>query len=375
LEKVYHGDNPNMEVPLDNLANILIGQGNFAEAEKVARRVLGMQRKFLGDGHPHVRRSYGILMYLLKRQAKDQEALEMNRLEYPKNLDVLATQLKLAPKNLWDREETLNSLLTVRWKNRQVDDPKQVANEFLPAIIQSDIPPRGILWLHASLYARSGRWNEAVTNLGKLAELDPDNSFQSLRLATLLVQVGDTNAYRIHCQKMIKRFGGSKDPIALDQAGKACMLQPGWGGDLDAAAELISRAIKLGKENEYIYYFKFDQGLANYRLRRYDSAIEVLGAIIGLPMKAGGSTQGWDRDASAYAVIAMAQNALNRPDKATKALEKADKLIRTQLPRPGTDDLGYEWLDMLIPHLLFREAKALIEGHAIDAVSKEGLNR
>ena len=66
------------------------------------------------------------------------------------------------------------------------------------------------------------------------------------------------------------------------------------------------------------------------------------------------------RDAAAYAVLAMAQHRLGHATDAQSALAKAVDLTQTKLPPLDRGNLGEDWHDVVIAHLLLREAKALI---------------
>ena len=44
----------------DNLAEALMGQGKYAEAEAMHRRALAIRLKALGEGHPDTARSYNL---------------------------------------------------------------------------------------------------------------------------------------------------------------------------------------------------------------------------------------------------------------------------------------------------------------------------
>jgi hypothetical protein len=57
----------------------------------------------------------------------------------------------------------------------------------------------------------------------------------------------------------------------------------------------------------------------------------------------------------------MAHQRLKHPTDAAVTLIKGASIVQNQFPQANSGDLGREWPDWLIAHILFREAKALIE--------------
>jgi len=108
------------------------------------------------------------------------------------------------------------------------------------------------------------------------------------------------------------------------------------------------------------------KALVEYRRGMFASAIEWTqrtldsGARQDLP--------GWshererNRAAAAYLVQAMAYQQSRQTGPAHAALAKAVEIVETQLPSLESGDLGREWPDWLIAHILLREASGLIEG-------------
>jgi len=75
LHKKYLGDkHPDVAISLNNLASILMDQGNYSEAESLLRELLAMQKELLGDNHPDVAFSLNNLAVVLGSQGKYDEA-------------------------------------------------------------------------------------------------------------------------------------------------------------------------------------------------------------------------------------------------------------------------------------------------------------
>ena len=132
------------------------------------------------------------------------------------------------------------------------------------------------------------------------------------------------------------------------------------GIDLEVACRMADQAVTLGKTSPLVYYFQFVKGLAQYRAGQFASAVDWVGKSIGQPATVGESAPDWNRDAAAYAVMAMAQHQLQRSDAAHAALAKAADIVNTKLPKLESGALEDNWADWLIAHLLLREAQALI---------------
>jgi hypothetical protein len=92
-----------------------------------------------------------------------------------------------------------------------------------------------------------------------------------------------------------------------------------------------------------------------------------MGKTIGHPFTVGETSPAWNRDVAAYPVMAMAQHQLKRPDEARTALDRAVAIAKTNLPQLDSGDLGQDWPDWVIAHILLQEAQALMAGQPATA--------
>jgi hypothetical protein len=67
------------------------------------------------------------------------------------------------------------------------------------------------------------------------------------------------------------------------------------------------------------------------------------------------------RSAALHAILSMAQHRLGQTTDARKSLAEATKLFDENWPRVTEGKLGSSWHNVLIAHLLTREARTLIE--------------
>ncbi len=96
--------------------------------------------------------------------------------------------------------------------------------------------------------------------------------------AELCLFLGDEAEYRSARRDLLARFGSSTDPTAAGLTGRTCLLLTGTKEELEDAAALIQGAVAAGKtKHELSYpYAVFAQGLAAYRLGRFDDAVALM---------------------------------------------------------------------------------------------------
>jgi serine/threonine-protein kinase len=127
---------------------------------------------------------------------------------------------------------------------------------------------------------------------------------------------------------------------------------------------LADVALVQGKAKAELPWFQLCKALAEYRQANFSSAAEWAQKTVAV------ATPMVKRDAAAYAILAMAQHQLNHAEQAHAALAKAVEITETKMPRLGSGDLGPDWQDWLIAHILLREARELVEGQPVPAGDK-----
>ena len=199
-------------------------------------------------------------------------------------------------------------------------------------------------------------WKEAAADFFKAIELEPENHWNYFVLGPLLVQRGDLEAYHRLCAQIRTRFGGTtNDPSIADVLAKACLILPSPGADLSTESKLADVAVTVGKGNKFEAYFQFTKGLAEYRQGHFGSAADWAS-------RSRATTNSWNGlQVAACMVLAMSRHQLNQTDEARVALSKGAEISQTQLPELQSGDIGRQWFDWLIAHILMREAEALIE--------------
>jgi tetratricopeptide (TPR) repeat protein len=188
----------------------------------------------------------------------------------------------------------------------------------------------------------------------------PDDHWVWHQVAALLVADGQLDAYREQCRKSAERFGKTADPSVAERVAKDCLILPESGADLGIIAKMADTAA-AGPNGSETPWFQLAKGMAEYRLRRFTSAVEWLNQALN---NAGNQTGDIKDDlfVQNYMVLAMAHYQLKHTDAARAAFAKGAEIERKKLPKLESGDIGGNWLDWIIAHSLMREAKALIEG-------------
>ena len=209
-------------------------------------------------------------------------------------------------------------------------EAEQLVSELLTPELESDPQSAGWLRFRGDLWARTGRWKEAAADFSKLIELEPENHENYHLLAPLLVQSGDLDAYRRHCEQVVERFGKTDDPAIAERMAKDCLILSSSGADLDAVDDMIDSALAAGPDYWAATFFQFAKGLSEYRQGHFTSAVEWMQKALAKP----GESE--FRDAQAYLVLAMAHHQLNQVEEARAALAEGSAIIETRQPILGS---------------------------------------
>jgi tetratricopeptide (TPR) repeat protein len=203
--------------------------------------------------------------------------------------------------------------------------------------------------------ARVGCWEEALAAIDKAAELDPANHWYPFRAAPLHLRAGDVAGYRRVCRTMLEQFHGTQALEIADRTAKTCLLAPDAVPDLDRVQKLADLAV-TGTEKQGDYrWFTFVKGLAEYRASRHAEAVKWL-------ERSGPNADGAQIDASAFAVLAMAQHRLGQKKQARAALHNGQAIVAEKMPDPAAGrPFEGMWQDWLHCQILLREAEALVK--------------
>ena len=162
--------------------------------------------------------------------------------------------------------------------------------------------------------------------------------------AELCLYLGDADEYRRARQVLLAKFATTTSAHVAERTGRACLLLPASAAELAPAAALADRAVAANRTKFPAAFpsFRFVQGLADYRLGRFDRAVVTLrGDAAAVP------------GPSPRLVLAMALHQSGQAAEARKVLADA---VRSHDWRPERVRDHDDW----IRHVLRREAEGLI---------------
>ena len=136
--------------------------------------------------------------------------------------------------------------------------------------LSAEIPANDWQRLHerGELYARGGQWQKAAADYAAAIKAHPEDHVLWYQAAAIWLEAGDQDAYRRHCQEMLRRFGETDDPTIAERTAKICLLIPVASADLSPRVRLAERAVTGTEEHKYYRYFLLARALAHYRAGR-----------------------------------------------------------------------------------------------------------
>jgi tetratricopeptide (TPR) repeat protein len=291
---------------LEGSAFLQYMHGELAEGDKSFRQAFSIRRQFLG-GQPPQLETVAIFTYIVTEEGDNKShGLDALLAEFPK-----------------------------------------------PALLS--IPGYAILFgRFAESLAETGRWTDATNDLANYVKYEPDSPEAYHSLAPVLVACGSVSEYRRLCREIIRRFGGTKDPLIADPMAKDCLILPSSGADLKAVATLADVAVTRGTNYPSYPLFMCCKALAEYRQEHFAEAIQWAGS-------AANDSFPYSK-AEAYAILSMARFSTGQTNEALTALADCADVIEKKLPKLSSGNLGGDWRDWIIAHALQSEAKQMIGG-------------
>jgi serine/threonine-protein kinase len=192
--------------------------------------------------------------------------------------------------------------------------------------------------------ARQGRGEEALREWERDLAAGPASHDAYFGYAEMCLFLGHEDQYRRARQDLLRRFGISTDPNVTEKVARACLLLPGTPQEMHMAAELAQRAVAAKDQTpQWIFpYYRFAEGLAEFRQDHFDSAISIMKSQAGTVM-----------GPAPRLIIAMAEYRKGETASARKTF--ADAITRFDWSLQHADRR-----DHFIMHILRREAEAMI---------------
>jgi serine/threonine protein kinase/Tfp pilus assembly protein PilF len=207
--------------------------------------------------------------------------------------------------------------------------------------------------------AQLGQWNEAAAGFDRALKLDSTNHQNWYLAATLHAAAGDREAFSRTCREILSRFNGIDNAQMAERTTKVCLLLPETlsAGEFDRVQKLAERAVTGTEKDGYFGFFAMAKGLADYRARRYEEAIQWL-------ERSKPNADGIHWDATKFALLSMAHHGLGQWEEARTSLAKAQAIMARKSPDPVRGLLFSvgDWHDWAHALIFFREAEALLAG-------------
>jgi serine/threonine protein kinase/WD40 repeat protein len=227
----------------------------------------------------------------------------------------------------------------------------------------------------ALAYVRQGQWDEAARDYALLAESNPDEHWYWYQSAPLCLQTSNVEGYRRACREMLTRFGNTDKLEIADRTAKTCLLAPEAVRDLTTVLKLADRAVTGTEKHPDYRWWVLAKGLAEYRAGHYTAAVDWLNRFSP-------RVEGEHRDATAFAVLAMAKHRLGLAPGAERArlakearaaLGHAQAILASNMPDPKKDrPYGRDFHDWLHAQILVHEAERLLPPDGARATFQRG---
>jgi len=364
--KVFGNSSAPVANTLNNLANDVRDLGDEAKAESMFREVIEIRDGLrVPESDPERAMTLHNLAVTLELEGKLKEAVETRR----KRIAILE---KLAgdAQNFNAQSEVaaeLVSLARLLAKQGDTEQANTCLHEHstllgrLAGTLTALRPPitTDLLRLRGMILARLGRWTEAAADFSQYCTRKPDDYLMWETLAAALVQIDDVDGYRRHCQGGFEHFQHTKSPDIADRVAKACLVLPDSGVDFESSAALAETALALEKARLRMPWHYFCKSLAEYRRENFSEAARwgqqtLAHATEPLAVRIWAvNDTSLERDACAYALLAMAQHRLGLPDQAKDSLRKGE-VAEASLQNLDLENGPYA-------HALMRQAKELIQ--------------
>jgi tetratricopeptide (TPR) repeat protein len=355
--KILGPEHPHILHRMSVLANSYRAVGQTNEASRLGQETLALSRKIRGEEHPDYLQTMEWLAYFHFQAQHFDEAIRLGE-------DCVGRSRKIIDTNSPAFMQRVRSLGNYYASAGRLEEAIPLRRELVVLTRQKEGPEHGAtveaIKAVADLYAEQGRWAEARVELLPLIDMKQLSSASTIALmalAALDVLLGERTDYETHCKAMLARFGSVTNSEAANRLAKACLLLP---GERKLAIELAARGVQLGQNSPTLNWYLLAQALAQYRSEDWSGSVASGERALELSK----DSPNHSRNVALHAILSMARHRLGQVAEAHTSQAEAEKLSDENWPSINEGKLGSSWHDVLIAHLLTREAKALSKGHA-----------
>ncbi len=290
-------------VGVESEAETLAGQDRFSEAENRFREALALDQKAFPDRPRRVEGAVGGLADCLVREGKIGEIARLFESVLPKSNPVRPAQA-------------------------------------------------GLLFQRGWFLARTGQWKDAAADFQTLVHLEPDNAQNYHALETVALQTGDYETFHSQCAAALAQCSQTKDPVAVSQLAKDCLILLPAPKELTAGQKLAEIATAAGPKHRLFATFALTRALAAYRAGDFPDAIDWARKARSQSASAPAV------EAQADMVLAMAWFQSSQSDQARAAFSGGSEIIEKQGQRRA-DDRGADWIEWVDARVLAGEASGM----------------
>jgi tetratricopeptide (TPR) repeat protein len=339
------------------------GQGNYDEAEKLLREVAEIRQQKHGREHPFTSHALNHLALLFKMRGDFEEAEKLfkeaievfTHVMGDEHRYTLGTVLNLADLYIaQSKYEAAEPLLvnTVEKARHALGDDDPLTGQLGRSLSRT-------YYLRADEPALHGRWKEAAQLLAEGITLDsrPEHRLW-LRLAALRIVADDAEQYKRQRVEMLDRFGDSEDVVVASEIARASLLLPANAETLRAAVELAERAIASGANDASFKSALLSGGIAAYRQGHFDIAIDRNQKSLKVD-----PNQFLYLKTTNHLFLAMSHARLGQDAESKQLLAKADAIMKQRFPPPDNRALPQPWPGWLMCQIFRREAEAVVNGN------------
>ena len=202
------------------------------------------------------------------------------------------------------------------------------------------------------LLMRQGRFADALPDIVRASELDPDDHFNWYFRSELHLYLGDEAAYRQAARQMYDRFAASETREIGERTAKVCLLTPQPVGETAGLSAALERALAPGPLAINVNWFRLAKAMFEYRSGHYADAVAWADKARTI--------DGQMAQATLDFISAMACSGQGNGAEARVWLARGHDRMEQRIPKPAEDDL-VEHENFMVCVILRREAEAMID--------------
>jgi tetratricopeptide (TPR) repeat protein len=219
----------------------------------------------------------------------------------------------------------------------------------------------GVWAWRGDAYAELGDWKKAAADHTESIRRGAGHHENWYHTALLQLALGNVDAYRTLCARMLDQFRDEDDEDADAKMAWAFALGDHGAADL---REVVTRAETAYSANDGDVAILHTLGALHYRQGRYEDARETL--------EQAARQQGPDADAYDWLFLAMTYHRLGRPRDAKRNLDQARIWLQQQKLSSPDGERKLDWDERLELKLLEREALGLLENRTEPRLDASG---